>query len=1271
MLRLLLRFLLGIALLASPCTAARAAEIPVEGEVLGVGGTSLPGVRVELRPALSRYEAGMLELAGEEPAPVAQDVTSVLGRFRLSAPRAGLWRLVARANGYVPMETPVFSVFEEEERSLPAVTLRPDRGLRVRVVESYGKPIPGVRVLGQTEKAALWGAWWQPSARQAVSGPDGGLRLSRAAGEPLRLWAAGPAFPAQGDVVADKGDAILLLQRGEQRFLIAREADDRAAPEALFRDSRTSLLLGRFDGKLPQPLALTAPATGLWDLRIDLADGRQVFPRIDEAHRPAETTLIRVILTPAAPVAGRIVDASSRRPIAGALVWASDDPGFATWTDAAGTYKLSGRVPESHWWLQAVAADYAANFLQVGPPLGSSAGLPRIADLTLAPAPVPAITGVVVDEAARPVGGAEVVLVDPEASPQQWRRVSTSPAGSFRIRGLQAGGSYTLTASRSGFAPATLLATVPLPTQTQAAIRLTLRRGRTASGLVVDPRQRPISGAAVRLTTAKSKWASRARPELGPFRAATDPDGRFRIPDLPAGLFELRIEGPELAPLPKKMISVPGGKGPLDLGTFTLESRARIAGWIVDPGDRPVESVEIWVVPEDYAEITQATHQAGPATVSGPDGRFELRERAVGDHERLRACRKGYSPAEFPVKRPASTEPRIVLTPTVHLAGHVVGADGEPLPGATVSAWPTGQERGDLIMPDPPCPSSFFSSALTDAKGDFIVELGGAGHYEVAASGAGHLSTRLERLHVPAEGLDGLQVRMEAGVTVNGHVADPEGQPVVGAAIRLSGGRSSVAAASDDGGDFLLEGVEPGERSVDVRHDDFATEERKVQIRPEGTRLDLVLHPVSHLEIRGRVIGPDGAPVAGALVTKDRCQCQSTSTLADGSFLLPGDKGAHELVAEKDGFAPTETGDITVENRSIDGVEIRLSYGLTLTGRVLGIDPAAVSKILVRVVAGSLREIQGAIDSEGRFEVPHLPPGKWDLYAQAGDRYASVELTPPAGLTEVVHDLQFPPVAEVRGRVTGPGGEPIEGASLWFSGNTYAHFQAQTLADGSFAVGVTDGTYTLSVSAEGYSSREAERPIVVEGAPVEDVEIQLGPNIVLTGRLLGLEPGETVHFQAVGPPSYRPGPCTSDDEGHYRQTGLWPGDWTIIAGYTSGTLLYGSPERLATGKVHIPSGTTEATLDLDFRMGDLTLTVRSAHPNESFLAALLNADGSALIKNAFGQGGVSSQDGVVRFERLQAGTYRLRIQDQRGKQMQDQPIELTADREVVIDPAVP
>jgi hypothetical protein len=105
MFRRLARFLLGIVLVAAPCIPAYAAEIPVEGVVRGAEGIGIPSARVELRPVVSRYQAGLAELEGRvEPAPAAKAATDRTGRFRLSVPQAGLWRLVAVADGFVPME---------------------------------------------------------------------------------------------------------------------------------------------------------------------------------------------------------------------------------------------------------------------------------------------------------------------------------------------------------------------------------------------------------------------------------------------------------------------------------------------------------------------------------------------------------------------------------------------------------------------------------------------------------------------------------------------------------------------------------------------------------------------------------------------------------------------------------------------------------------------------------------------------------------------------------------------------------------------------------------------------------------------------------------------------------------------------------------------------------------------------------------------------------------------------------------------------------------
>src|SRR5258706_5553222 len=346
------RFLLGLAvvtMVAVPCFSAHAAEIAIEGVVHGAEGMGTLGARVELRPVVSRYEAGLGELEGRgEPALVAQATVDRNGRFRLNAPQTGLWRLVVVADGYVPMEISPLPVLEET--TLPPVTVRSDSGLRVRVVDADGNPVAGAQVLAQTGRPELWNAAdWQPVKRLAMTGPEGTLRLARAASEPLRLWAERPGFPAQGGSLADGRDAVLRLQPGVARFLVALDAENHPLPEALFRDPRSALVLGHLEG---QPLVLAAPATGLWDLRVELADGRRMSFRIAEAQRPAGAGPLPLHLTVAVPLAGRIVD-SAGRPLAGALVWSAGDPGSVTWTDGAGAYRLACRVARSRFELHA------------------------------------------------------------------------------------------------------------------------------------------------------------------------------------------------------------------------------------------------------------------------------------------------------------------------------------------------------------------------------------------------------------------------------------------------------------------------------------------------------------------------------------------------------------------------------------------------------------------------------------------------------------------------------------------------------------------------------------------------------------------------------------------------------------------------------------------------------------------------------------------------------------------------------------------------------
>ncbi|HEX5719323.1 MAG TPA: hypothetical protein VF179_24385, partial [Thermoanaerobaculia bacterium] len=144
------RKLMSAALLHLVAVAPALAQPVLTGAVQGTRYEPLPGVRVELVPVPGNFESGRLRLEGRDlPGPRATATTDGQGRFRLEAPEARAWKLVARAAGRVPMELGPFLPLEAEE--LPAVQLSPDAGARIRVVAEDGQTVPGAWVVASAK----------------------------------------------------------------------------------------------------------------------------------------------------------------------------------------------------------------------------------------------------------------------------------------------------------------------------------------------------------------------------------------------------------------------------------------------------------------------------------------------------------------------------------------------------------------------------------------------------------------------------------------------------------------------------------------------------------------------------------------------------------------------------------------------------------------------------------------------------------------------------------------------------------------------------------------------------------------------------------------------------------------------------------------------------------------------------------------------------------------------------------------------------------------
>jgi protocatechuate 3,4-dioxygenase beta subunit len=593
---------------------------------------------------------------------------------------------------------------------------------------------------------------------------------------------------------------------------------------------------------------------------------------------------------------------------------------------------------------------------------------------------------------------------------------------------------------------------------------------------------------------------------------------------------------------------------------------------VSDPAGRPVEGAEIWIVPHGFRDGSEgrdwdAYYRQGPAAVTGPEGRAELPGLPPGRSASLDVCRPGYLPAEIEVREIPGEGVEAVLVPAARISGRVVDPPGGPVVGARVVGWLSGEipERPESIRP---C-LRHLGAVRTDGEGRFTLEPLPPGWWNVQAKARGWLDAKAERRQVRiGERLEGLELVLGEGAVVTGRVYSPNGATLAGARVRVDDG-PEVRSGKDGG--YRVEGVALCERTVEATHPAYEVASRRLEVGAGENRLDLALEPDRRREIRGRVLGPDGASLAGARVASSS---SAASSAADGSFTLREKDGRHEVWAQAEGYAPAQA-DVAVEGGPVDGVEIRLARGGVLRGRLLGLDRDGLAGATVETTLLPRIQRRSSVEPSGGYRIAGLPPGIWEVTARAGGRTVTgrVELAPDAG--EAVLDLDFPRVFEVSGQVLDAGGQPVAAAAvrLFSGGRDGIGDWAYTRPDGSFRLEAEEGDYRGFAMKAGYVSAELDEPVRVDGGAVRGLELVLGRGTVLRGRILGLEPGARAgEVRAEGPDGVvRLGDV--DQEAQYAIFGLVPGEWKVTASFEG---------RRAAARITVEEGEDEAFLELPF-----------------------------------------------------------------------------------------
>jgi len=394
----------------------------------------------------------------------------------------------------------------------------------------------------------------------------------------------------------------------------------------------------------------------------------------------------------------------------------------------------------------------------------------------------------------------------------------------------------------------------------------------------------------------------------------------------------------------------------------------------------------------------------------------------------------------------------------------VTGPAGEPVPKAWISLREArvlrtslGESQTGAVRP----------LGITDEEGKFRfqgVVAPGTADLEVRARG--YRTRRLQDVQVPEDGdVEGLEISLAKADVLEVRVLDASGAPVPDARAwlsRLDAGDWAILSQckTDAEGRCRMEDLdlEPGRFRLSARSEGHGHAETTFALGSGAMARDLVLRKGA--EVSGRVSDDAGDPLPGASLSLQRAGVSTetgatltASSSADGSFRFAdvGD-GTFRLSGSAPGFAQAQApGEIQVAGQEVRGLDLRLSKGGRVTGKLLGLDPEEAKNVMIvafRLDLTSPQPALGQVDPEGRYRIENLGPGDWNVTAHTSGRSIQEPLHLAPGVRETVLDLRFQTGFTLSGRVL-LDHAPLAGAQVVVFTPTRS-FQALSGPDGGF-----------------------------------------------------------------------------------------------------------------------------------------------------------------------------------------------------------------------------
>lgn len=456
-----------------------------------------------------------------------------------------------------------------------------------------------------------------------------------------------------------------------------------------------------------------------------------------------------------------------------------------------------------------------------------------------------------------------------------------------------------------------------------------------------------------------------------------------------------------------------------DLGDVTMVLGATLRGRVTVAGrpDIPVGGAVVTVaIGTSFADAPlRALPDAGHGLVAttGPDGAYELRHVPSRGVVQASAVAAGFArqhKTNLELRADAPCEVDFALLPGKSITGRVVDGNGAALAQARIEAWPL-EASGEAL------------AATSAADGSFEVAGLGLGKHALKATLRGYAT-------VAQAGLEGgardVQLQLTRLGAARVRVVAPDGSPLRRFRLGLrrvfvaQGGQIAAVADVADRNVALtadvdaidLEGIPSGEFCLQVEADGFA-KTLSAPFRCEPTEaaapIDMVVTMGPGATLRGRVVGADGAPLAGAAVrtaaagiaadspfhrmlasaVPDRITAAEARTDADGMFTLERLAFAsYQLLVDHEDACRGGVDGLVLDTAGVRTLPpIVLTTGAYVAGRAtIAGQPVAQMKVVLstppdRRDAAAVR-LEAVTDPQGNYRLSRrVPPGTYELRA--------------------------------------------------------------------------------------------------------------------------------------------------------------------------------------------------------------------------------------------------------------------------------------------------